>query len=102
MKTREINPSRLIALRGKRSREVIAHEMRRRGHGTDAKTIWRYETGRNQPSSRVLADYADVLGAGSVEELYGEEDDEEPHPAMSLDDFLRLRVRELFLEAAKQ
>lgn len=84
MKTREINPARLIALRGKRSREVVAHELRRRGHGTDAKSIWRYETGKNQPSARILADLADVLGARTVEELYSEDEEEEAAPSRSL------------------
>ncbi len=95
MKTREINPARLLALRGRRSREVIAHELRKRGHATDAKAIWRWETGKNQPSSRILPDYAEALGAPSVEELYGDDEDEESHPAMTLDDFLRQRVEEM-------
>lgn len=84
MKTTTVSPERLVRLRGTRSREVIAHELRRRGHGTDAKAIWRYETGRNQPSARVLPDYAAALGVGSVDELYGSDDEEESDP-MSLD-----------------
>lgn len=87
MSTKEVSASRLQALRGKRSREVIAHELRKLGHGTDAKAIWRYETGRNQPSARVLSDYAGVLGV-PVEELFGDprlepdDDDEEESEAM--------------------
>lgn len=73
----EVNPSKLLSLRGKRSREVIAHELRKRGHGTDAKAIWRYETGRNQPSARILPDYASVLGVASVDDLYATDDAEE-------------------------
>ena len=76
MRTRELNTSRLLALRGKRSREVIAHELRKKGHGTDAKSIWRYETGRSQPNARVLFDYADVLGAETVDALYADDDAE--------------------------
>lgn len=76
MKTSTVNPERLLSLRGKRSREVVAHELRKRGHGTDAKAIWRYETGRNQPSARVLPDYAAVLGV-PMDDLYGDADDAE-------------------------
>lgn len=81
MKIKSVQPKRLAELRGKRSREVIAHELRKRGHGTDAKAIWRYETGRNQPSARVLPDYAEVLGA-EIDDLYGDEDDEESETDM--------------------
>lgn len=80
MRRREVSPEVVRELRGVRSREVIAHALRGRGHGTDAKSIWRYETGKSQPSARILPDYAEVLGAESVEELYGEgasDDDEE-------------------------
>lgn len=77
-----INPNKLLRLRGKRSREVIAHQLRARGHGTDAKAIWRYETGRSQPNARVLPDYAAVLGASSVDELYADDEDEEAAPTM--------------------
>lgn len=102
MQTSSINHDRLRALRGKRSREVIAHELRRRGHATDAKAIWRWERGKNQPSARVLPDYAEVLGAKSVDELYGTDDEEEsesmPVPAGTLDDYLRLRVRQIVRE----
>lgn len=75
-----INPGRLLTLRGKRSREDVAHQLRNRGHGTDAKAIWRYETGRSQPNARVLPDYAAVLGV-SVDELYT--DDEEDSSSMA-------------------
>lgn len=110
MPTKEVSPTRLAALRGKRSREVIAHELRKLGHGTDAKAIWRYETGRNQPSARVLSDYAAVLGVGAVEDLYGNgsdenaeaDDDSEAARAMSLDAFLRIRVREILSEERKE
>lgn len=81
----EVNPSTLRTRRGKRSREVIAHELRKRGHGTDAKAIWRYETGRNQPSARILPDYASVLGVASVDELYATSDDAEDRLPRSLD-----------------
>lgn len=86
MKVMEVSPSTLLALRGKRSREVIAHELRKRGHGTDAKAIWRYETGRNQPSARILPDYASVLGVASVDDLYATDDAEEDrlHPALDI------------------
>lgn len=93
MRVRVINPDALRAFRGKRSREVIAHELRRRGHGTDAKALWRYETGRSQPHARILPDYAAVLGAGSVDELYGDEDDEESDPLAALMHALRVYVR---------
>lgn len=77
MKVMEVSPTRLLALRGKRSREVIAHELRKCGWGSDAKAIWRYETGRNQPSARILPDYARILGVASVDDLYGDADDAE-------------------------
>lgn len=76
MRVREISATRVRQLRGQRSREVIAHDLRKRGHGTDAKAIWRYETGRSQPHSRLLPDYAEVLGARSVDELYADDDEE--------------------------
>lgn len=94
MKVKELSADRLRSLRGKRSREVIAHELRRRGHGTDAKAIWRYETGRSQPSARLLADYAAVLGAESVDALYTEDDDEESDPMVALVHAIRRIVRE--------
>lgn len=86
MRRREINPQVVRSLRGKRSREVIAHALRDRGHGTDAKAIWRYETGRSQPNARVLIDYSEVLGAASVDELYSgtSDDDEESDPVADL------------------
>lgn len=77
MRATTVNPATLRRLRGKRSREVIAHELRVRGHATDAKAIWRWENRRNQPSARVLPDYAEVLGAPSLEALYGDDDEEE-------------------------
>jgi hypothetical protein len=97
MRTTTVSATTLRRLRGKRSREVVAHELRRRGHATDAKAIWRWETGKNQPSAGVLPDYAEVLGAESVDELYAD-DDEEPAAAMSLDDYLRVRVRQMVRE----
>lgn len=81
MRTKAISAERLIALRGKRSREDIAHELRKRGHGTDAKSIWRYETGRSNPLARLLPDYANILGAASVDELYASDGDEEDRTA---------------------
>lgn len=94
MRTKAISAERLIALRGKRSREDIAHELRKRGHGTDAKSIWRYETGRSNPLARLLPDYANILGAASVDELYASDGDEEdrtaPRSSPLSDDLLRL------------
>lgn len=85
MKTKQqLSTVRLLSLRGTRSREVIAHEMRKRGHATDAKAIWRYETGRSQPRTRILSDYAEVLGV-TVEELF---DDDEEDDSLSTDDIL--------------
>lgn len=69
MQIRKVSPDRLRELRGKRHRTVIADAMRQRGHGTDAKTIWRWENGAS-PHPNVLPDLADILGAGSIEELY--------------------------------
>lgn len=100
MRTATVNPATLRRLRGKRTREVIAHELRQRGHATDAKAIWRWENRRNQPSARVLPDLASVLGARSVEELYMADDDEDESEqvATSLDDYLRLRIRQILRE----
>lgn len=94
MTFRVIVPERLSELRGKRSREVIAHELRRRGHGTDAKAIWRWEKGHNTPSARVLSDYAAVLGC-TVDELFGDDEDEEAAPEMreAFDLFVALMSR---------
>lgn len=77
MRFSEVSGGKLRDLRGKRSRELVAHELRKLGHGTDAKAIWRYETGRSQPSARILPDYAAVLGVDSIDELYGDDGDEE-------------------------
>lgn len=86
--TKSVDGQRLAELRGKRSREWIAHELRSRGHATDAKAIWRWENGRNQPNARVLPDYAEVLGADSVDELYGDAEDEEAALSLlSADDY---------------
>lgn len=82
MRVTEISGTRLRDLRGKRSREVVAHEMRQRGHATDAKAVWRWETSRSQPSARILPDLAEVLGADSVDELYAADEDEEAAPPM--------------------
>jgi transcriptional regulator with XRE-family HTH domain len=71
VRTGQVNTEILKAKRGKKSRESVAHELRKRGHATDAKAIWRWETGRNQPSARVLPDLAEVLGVVSVDDLYG-------------------------------
>jgi len=86
-----ISPGRLSDLRGKRSREWVAHELRKRGFGTDAKTIWRWEKGHNSPSGRILSDYSQVLGC-SVEDLYedesngtSEDDDEVPLRSLAAD-----------------
>lgn len=101
MRTTNVNPGRLVALRGKQSREVIAHELRKRGHGTDAKAIWRYETGRNQPSARVLPDYASVLGV-PMDDLYvAEDDDEESDLSVDLDLMLRSYLRKLIREEVR-
>jgi len=81
MRRREIDGNKLRAFRGKVSREDVAHKLRDRGHATDAKAVWRWENGHNQPNARVLLDYADVLGC-RLEELY-DEDDEEAAPAMA-------------------
>lgn len=80
--TRTVDGQRLAALRGLRSREVIAHELRSRGHATDAKAIWRWENGRNQPNARILPDYAEALGAASVDELYSDAEDDEEAASM--------------------
>lgn len=99
---REISPERLMKLRGKRSREVIAHELRGRGHGTDAKAIWRWEKGHNQPSARVLPDYATVLGCSSVEELYGEDEDEEAARPMGQMSILEALYEQLTIALGKE
>jgi len=98
VKTKSVNSQLLLRLRGRRSREVIAHDLRRLGHGTDAKSIWRYETGRNQPSARLLPDYAAVLGI-EVASLFSEDgdsddDDEEADPMVALMGAIRRVVRE--------
>lgn len=77
VRTVQIDAKKLRTLRGTRSREVIAHRLRARGHGTDAKSIWRYETGRSRPGARILADYAEVLGAKSLDDLYADDSEEE-------------------------
>jgi hypothetical protein len=83
--TKTIDGNRLAALRGKRSREWVAHELRSRGHATDAKAIWRWENGHNQPNARVLPDYAEVLGAPSVEDLYSDDEEEDASMPSHLD-----------------
>ena len=98
---KSVSGQRLSALRGKRSREWVAHELRNRGHATDAKAIWRWENGRNQPNARVLPDYADVLGAESVDELYGDDDEEEPSMSVLADDLIAVVTRIVDARLAK-
>lgn len=69
MKIRTVDAEKIREARGKDSREVIAHALRQRGHATDAKAIWRWETGKNQPSARVLPDLAEVLGL-KIDDLF--------------------------------
>jgi transcriptional regulator with XRE-family HTH domain len=66
----EVDPARLRALRGTLSREELASRLRTAGARADAKAVWRWETGRNVPSTRVLPVYAAALGV-SVDELLG-------------------------------
>lgn len=69
MKTKTVDAGKIREARGKNTREVIAHALRQRGHATDAKAIWRWETGKNQPSARVLPDLAEVLGL-KIDDLF--------------------------------
>jgi transcriptional regulator with XRE-family HTH domain len=71
MKIRTVDAEKIREARGKNSREVVAHALRQRGHATDAKAIWRWETGKNQPSARVLPDLAEVLGL-KIDDLFEE------------------------------
>lgn len=99
MRTREINTLALIRLRGKRSKALIAHELRKRGHGTDAKSIWRYENGHSQPNARILPDLADVLGAGSIDELFLDDEAEAASMSSAAADFTA-RLDALLMERA--
>lgn len=87
MKTQTVNSTRLREARGQRTREVIAHSLRQRGHATDAKAIWRWETRKNQPSARVLPDLAEVLGL-EISDLF-ESDDEDEEDADAMEELTR-------------
>lgn len=78
----------------------LAEEARKRATGITQSQISRYENGQ-EPSGRNAVALASALGV-TVESLYasGDADDEESDP-MSLDEMLRLRVRQILREEVR-
>ena len=73
---RRFSSEKLVGLRGKRTQTDLAFALRRRGFGTTQTTVSRWESGQ-EPRTVVLPALADELGV-TVDELYEEDDDEEP------------------------
>jgi transcriptional regulator with XRE-family HTH domain len=106
-KLREIHCARLRAARAAKgwSRDTLAYEVRRRipnnEYLTSARSIQRWESGKNQPAAAIVPVLGEALGV-SVSYLYGEdedgsEDDEEAalHAALdNLADALMLVMRQ--------
>lgn len=83
------------ARKGKISQERLAERV-----GTTRRHMIRLENGENRPSVRLRDRIADELGVPRDTLPAAEEDDEESLP-MSLDEFLRMRVRELLRDEVR-
>lgn len=83
------------ARKGKISQERLAERV-----GTTRRHLIRLENGENRPSVALRDRIADELGVPRESLPAAEEEDEEPL-AMSLDEFLRMRVRELMREEVR-
>lgn len=83
MVVRTFSGSRLNQLRLRRgyTQDDFAHALRNSGLRTTAKQIRRWESEAHAPRSSVVPILADALGV-SIDELYGEPDDEESHQVM--------------------
>lgn len=84
------------ARKGKISQERLAERV-----GTTRRHMIRLENGENRPSVGLRDRIADELGVPRETLLAADEDDEESLPTMSLDEFLRLRVRELLRDEVR-
>src|SRR5581483_3168095 len=84
-------------IRRARKRAGISQERLSASVGITRRHLIRLENGEHLPGRTLRDRIAEETGAERTE-LAADEDDEEPHPAMSLDDFLRLRVRALVAE----
>lgn len=81
-----------------RKRKGISQERLAELIGTSRRHMVRIETGAvRQPGPAFVARIAEVTGCPA--ELFADEDDEEAALTVSLDDFLRMRIRQLTLES---
>jgi transcriptional regulator with XRE-family HTH domain len=88
-------------IRSARKRAGLSHDKLGAVVGTSRQHLIRLEKGWHRPSPELLARIADATGQ-PVESFASDDDDEDadqPMPAMSLDDFLRLRVSAIVNEA---
>jgi transcriptional regulator with XRE-family HTH domain len=81
---RTLNPGRIYTarLRVGLVQEDVAHELRRRGFRTTAKSVSQWERGLNAPRAEVIPALADILGV-SLDELYSGDADEEDASVMA-------------------
>lgn len=94
---RQINQARL---RAGLTQADVAYRLREHGHKANERSIRRWESGQHAPHANVVPALAEALGV-SIDELYGDpEDDEEASRSMSLDDLLRIRIREIVRQEA--
>lgn len=85
---RRFSGTRLRELREDRRilQDDLSHRLRTRGFGTTQAQISRWESGQ-QPRAYILAALADELGV-KVDELYGDDEDEESALPLISDDVL--------------
>ncbi|HVL53952.1 MAG TPA: helix-turn-helix transcriptional regulator [Vitreimonas sp.] len=102
-------PSSTLRVNGSRIREArlsagMSQSQLARQVGTSERNIVRWENSKNQPRVESVAAIAEATGRDvdfflSVNGASGDEDEEESE-AVTLDDFLRLRIRQLLREEA--
>lgn len=84
------------ARKGKISQERLAERV-----GTTRRHMIRLENGENRPSVDLRDRIADELGVPRETLIAAEEEDEDSSMPISLDEFLRMRVRELMREEVR-
>jgi len=106
VKTAEFSGSSLETLRSRRrlTQHDLASALRRHGFGTTQATVSRWESGQQEPHSSVLPALAVELEC-SIADLYvdpSDDDEEEATVPMTLDEYLRHRVRQIVAEELSQ
>lgn len=93
-------PASGSALKLARNRRKISQERLAEQVGTTRRHMIRLENGENRPSVDLRDRIADALGVPRDSLPAAEDEDDESSP-MSLDHFLRLRVREFLRDEAR-